>query len=167
MKQLSHPDYEKKYHNLTIIVICDRIKSSVNLGSICRISEAFGVSKLFIHRDDEYVLDHPKFIKTSRHAFKNLEICNYEHANTLITQLKSKHFQIVSLEKCDKSLALQRIKFHQKTCLIIGHESTGVNQLFLDDSDDVAHIDMYGNNSSMNVSQATAIGLYECVRQQV
>lgn len=167
MKQLSHLDYEKKYHNLTLIVICDRLKSSVNLGSICRISEAFGVSKLFIHRDDIEFLDQPRFIKTSRHAFKNLEIHNYDGIKNLIGKLKSEHFKIVSLEKCDKSVVLRQIKFHNKTCLIIGHENTGVNQTFLDNSDHVAHIDMYGNNSSINVSQATTIGLYECVRQQL
>lgn len=167
MKQLSHVDYENKNHDLSIVVVCDRLKSAANLGAICRIAEAFGVSKLLIHRDDENFLNQQRFIKSSRHTFNNIDIKKYESADILIDNLKSEQFQIVSLEKCDQSQALQQAKFQEKTCLIIGHESTGVNQTFLDKSDIVAHIDMYGDNSSINVSQATAIGLYECVRQQV
>jgi len=167
MRQLSHSNYEKKDHNLSIVVVCDRLQSPANLGSIVRISEAFGVSEIFIYSDDESFLKQPRFIKTSRHTFKNLSIKAYEDANIIISELKSKGYQIIALEKCDHSQMLQNVKFKENSCLIVGHESTGVNQAFLDNADGVAHINMYGKNSSINVSQALALGLYECVRQQV
>jgi tRNA G18 (ribose-2'-O)-methylase SpoU len=167
MRQLSHSSYEKKNHNLSIVVVCDKLQSSANLGSIVRISEAFGVSEIFIHSDDETFLNQSRFIKTSRHAFKNLDIKIYNEANNIIIKLKSKGFQIIALEKCDHSQILQDVKFKKNSCLIIGHESTGVNQAFLNNAVGVAHINTYGRNSSINVSQALALGLYECVRQQV
>lgn len=167
MRQLSHSNYEKKNHNLSIVVICDRLQSPANLGSIMRISEAFGVSEVFIHRDNKPFINQPRFIKTSRHTFKNLDIKVYEDAKSVINDLKTRYFQIIALEKCDHSQMLQDVKFKKNICFIIGHESTGVNQAFLDNADGVAHINTYGKNSSINVSQALALGLYECVRQQV
>jgi tRNA G18 (ribose-2'-O)-methylase SpoU len=167
MEQQTHCDYEKVHHNLSIVVVCDKLQSPANLGSIARISEAYDVKEIFIHNDNKFFLNQPRFIKTSRHSFKNLAIKDYENANSIISELKSRFFKIIALERCDHSRALRDVKFQKKTCIIIGNENTGVNQSFLNHSDHVAHIDMYGKNSSINVSQALAIGLYECVRQQV
>ena len=48
---------------------------------------------------------------------------------------------------------------------IIGNEEKGVSQDVLDVVDDSLHIDMYGNNSSMNVSVATGIAVNQCLNK--
>ena len=45
--------------------------------------------------------------------------------------------------------------------LIAGSEVSGISPELLEAAHQTAHIEMYGTNSSMNVVQATAIGLYE------
>ena len=49
--------------------------------------------------------------------------------------------------------------------LIIGNENHGVSDDLLRQSDIVLHIEMYGNNSSMNVTHAAAIALYELTKK--
>jgi len=57
-----------------------------------------------------------------------------------------------------------RPKPTDKICLIIGSENTGVSQDLLDASDVAVHIQMYGQNSSMNVAMATTIAVFELIK---
>lgn len=167
MKQLTHVEFEIKKHHLSICIVCDKLQSPANLGVIFRSAEAFGVSTIYIHIDNKSYLNQPRFIKTARHAFKHVNIDIYSDKEKIIKALKLKQYYILSLEKCDHSRRLQDIEFKPQTCIIVGHENNGVDPIFLKYSHDIAHIDMYGKNSSMNVSQAISVGLYECIRQQV
>ena len=49
--------------------------------------------------------------------------------------------------------------------LVIGDENFGVSDNILSISDAIIHIDMFGQNSSMNVVQATSIALYQITKQ--
>lgn len=167
MKQLSHNEFDRKTHKLSIQIICDELQSAANLGTIFRSAEAFGVSGIYIHEANEAFLNQPRFIKSSRHTFRSLKVNTYLDRISLIESLKKENYQIISLEQCDQSKALQDVEFRPKTVIIVGNENNGIYHEFLQESDAVAHINMYGKNSSMNVSQALAIGLYECIRQQV
>lgn len=45
--------------------------------------------------------------------------------------------------------------------LILGNEASGISKELLEISDKHLHINMFGQNSSMNVAQAAGIALYE------
>lgn len=167
MRQLSHEEFEEQNHSLSIRIICDKLQSPANLGIIFRSAEAFGVSTIYVHIDNESYLNQPRFIKAARHAFKHINIEIYSDKYLVVKDLKSMNYHMVSLEKCDHSLRIQDVMFKPKTCIIVGHENNGVDPIFLENSHDTVHIDMYGKNSSMNVSQALSIGLYEYIRQLV
>jgi len=53
----------------------------------------------------------------------------------------------------------------QPIAIILGDENFGISEDILNIVDAVVHINMYGNNSSMNVAQATSISLYELTKQ--
>jgi len=72
----------------------------------------------------------------------------------------------VSLEITTDSRPIHTHNFHQTPlALIIGDENHGISEAVLNQSDNVIHIDMFGQNSSMNVVQATSIALYEITKQ--
>ena len=86
---------------------------------------------------------------------------------TKILQLKAENYKIVSLEITNNSQALDSFQLPKNTpiALIVGDENFGVHEDILALSDAVVHITMFGQNSSMNVVQATNIALYEFTKQ--
>ena len=88
-------------------------------------------------------------------------------SDQVINQLKAKGYKIVSLEITDNSTPIHNCQFSKKQpiALVIGDENFGVSEPILALSDTIIHIDMFGQNSSMNVVQATNIALYEITKQ--
>ena len=163
--QLNHFNTNFKNKQFSITLICDNVSNAPNIGSLFRIADAFGVEKLILC--GENIQFGRKMMKTSRATEK---VVNYEinsNASEVIEDLKSKNYQIISLEITNSSRAIHNFKFsiEKPMALIIGDENFGVSENILNQSDAIVHIDMFGQNSSMNVVQATNIALYEITKQ--
>ena len=163
--QLNHYNSNFKNQIFPITLICDNVTNAPNIGSLFRIADAFGIEKLILCGDD--ISLGRKMAKTSRATEK---IVNYEvnrDALEVIQDLKSKNYQIISLEITNSSQAVHNVQFstNKPIALIIGDENFGVSEHILNISDVIIHIEMFGQNSSMNVVQATNIALYEITKQ--
>ncbi|MDA9343514.1 TrmH family RNA methyltransferase [Algibacter sp.] len=163
--QLNHYNTNFKEQIFPITLICDNVTNAPNIGSIFRIADAFGIEKLILCGDD--ISLGRKMAKTSRATEK---VVNYEvnrDASEVIQDLKSKNYQIISLEITNSSQAVHNVQFstNKPIALIIGDENFGVSEHILNLSDAIIHIEMFGQNSSMNVVQATNIALYEITKQ--
>jgi len=145
--------------------VCDNVTNAPNLGSLFRIADAFGIEKLILC--GEHISLGRKMAKTSRATEKtvNYEICT--SASNVVENLKNEGFQIISLEITTTSQPIHQFKFsaEKPIALIIGDENFGVSEVILNNSNAIIHIDMFGQNSSMNVVQATNIALYEITKQ--
>ena len=133
----------------------------VNVGSLLRAADAFGVKKIIFGgspielnkktwnaaRATENVVD-----------FKQVEDTLYE-----IKNYKEAGYKVIALEITDKSLPINKLKIdnNQHTVLIVGSERYGIRKELLDLSNEVYHVEMYGQNSSMNVVQDRTIPFYE------
>jgi tRNA G18 (ribose-2'-O)-methylase SpoU len=79
-----------------------------------------------------------------------------------------KGYDIIALEISDISIPSERIALDKKAVvLIIGNEQFGISDEILALTSKHMHIEMYGENSSMNVVQATGIALYTLVNKLV
>ncbi len=163
--QLTHYNTNFLKRTFPIILVCDNVTNAPNLGSLFRISDAFGVDKLILC--GATISIGRKLTKTSRATEKmvNYEIC--DDAAKVVDDLKNKGYQIISLEITSSSKPIHHIKFYTEKpiTLVVGDENFGVSEAILNNSDAIIHIDMYGQNSSMNVVQATNIALYEMTKQ--
>ena len=68
------------------------------------------------------------------------------------------------MEITDKSIAIEECELGNSTtkiALIIGGEIKGVRSEFLQAADKTLHIELFGNNSSINVTTAAAIALHK------
>ncbi|BAO77541.1 TrmH family RNA methyltransferase [Winogradskyella sp. PG-2] len=164
--QLTHhnSNFKKQKHPITLV--CDNITNTPNIGSLFRIADAFGVEEIIFC--GENVSFGKRITKTSRSTEKyvnhkiEIEIAN------VIENLKNDNYYLIALEITESSTELNDFKLkrtNQPTALILGHESFGVSESILNQVDAVVHINMFGNNSSMNVVQATSITLYELTKQ--
>ncbi|WP_375239500.1 TrmH family RNA methyltransferase [Aurantibacter sp.] len=163
--QLNHYTTQFKERTFPITVVCDNVTNAPNVGSLFRVCDAFGVENLVFC--GEHIPIGRKMTKTSRATEKVVNYNVVSDLKTEILQLKEKGYTIVCLEITSNSLAIHDYKLqpNQKIALIIGDENFGIHKDILELSDATLHINMFGQNSSMNVVQATNIALYEFTKQ--
>lgn len=163
--QLNHynSNFEKKYFPITLV--CDNITNAPNIGSLFRIADAFGIAKL-IFCGEQIPLGR-KMTKTSRATEKVVNYSIEPSALEVVNTLKLDNHYIISLEITSNSQSIHSFTFPKSKplVLIVGDENFGVSEAVLKRSDAIIHIDMFGQNSSMNVVQAANIALYEMSKQ--
>ncbi|KAA5821181.1 TrmH family RNA methyltransferase [Algibacter amylolyticus] len=163
--QLNHYNTNFTARTFPITLICDNVTNAPNIGSLFRIADAFGIEKLILC--GENIQLGRKMAKTSRATEKVVQYEITDSALTVVESFKSKGHQILALEITETSTAIHSTKFSNKApiALVIGDENFGVSDPILKLCDTIVHINMFGQNSSMNVVQATNIALYEITKQ--
>ncbi|UAM98641.1 TrmH family RNA methyltransferase [Polaribacter litorisediminis] len=166
MKQLTHYDIENNQKQFPITIVCDAIRTPENIGMCFRISESFGVEKIYFHKDSP-AIENRKVINTARNTIAQINYEYYVNFPKIIAQLKAAGNTIIGIEITDKSINIQDFNFknHEKIVLILGSERNGIEDINL--MDYTISIPMYGRNSSMNVIHSLAIMLYEITKQKV
>ncbi|MHC0441647.1 TrmH family RNA methyltransferase [Flavobacterium sp. 3-210] len=160
--QLTHEENQFERRTFPITLICDHIYFQQNIGSLFRISEAFGVENIVFFGKD-IPLTPRKINKTSRSTHLHVPHIVIEEFSELHSFLSDNNFEIISLEIASNSKPLKKVIIpeNQKIALIIGSEINGISDELLKISHQIVHINMFGKNSSMNVVQAASIALYE------
>lgn len=145
--------------------MCDNVNNAPNIGSLFRIADAFGVEELILCGAIPPL--GRRFSKTSRSTEKYVPYRLEENTIEILLDFKSKNHFLLALEITENSQNLTdfELKTKEPIVLILGDEKHGVAQDILNLVDAIVHLNMYGNNSSMNVVQATSIALYELTKQ--
>lgn len=153
--QCEHADFNKHYHNLDINIVCDGLDSPANVGAVLRLADAYGVSKVFFLGGVDQLTSRAKSVSRGVQKYVNYEfLSNFEFDNR----------DWFCLELTSNSQPLSEFMIESKRIgLIIGNENSGVQEKYLNKFKSY-HIKMYGNNSSMNVSNALSVALYELTR---
>lgn len=163
--QLSHYDTNFPKKAFPITILADNLKGPYNIGGLFRISEAFGVACIVFGGE---VLEFGQAVKRSSRSTDKLVKFKVSHdLKTDLNRFKKYNHQIVGLEITSTSIPISQLKLtlEKPIALIIGNENFGISPDLLELCDTVCHITMFGLNSSMNVTQATGIALYEITNQ--
>lgn len=162
--QLTHytSNFKKQKHPITLV--CDNITNAPNIGSLFRTADAFNIEEIVFCGNNIPI--GKRMSKTSRSTEKYVNFKAEQDINDTIQQLKNTHY-IIALEITENSIELGKFSLsnNKPITLILGDENFGVSESILKLCDAIIHINMYGNNSSMNVVQATSIALYEITNQ--
>lgn len=164
MKQLTHYDITNKQKQFPITIVCDAIRTPENIGMCFRISESFGVDKIFLHESSPST-ENRNVVRTARNTINQIKHETYTDFNNLILQLKKEGNTIIGIEITDNSINIQDFDFTitKKIVLLLGSERNGIENTELLDA--TVAIPMYGRNSSMNVIHSLSIALYETTNQ--
>lgn len=164
MKQLTHYDIQNKQKTFPITIVCDAIRTPENIGMCFRISESFGVEKIFLHESSP-TTENRIVKKTARNTLTQINYEYYNNFEQTIDKLKKEGNTIVGIEITDKSVNIQDYNFSssEKVVLLLGSERNGIENINLVDA--TVAIPMFGRNSSMNVIHSLAIALYETTNQ--
>ena len=160
-EQLTHDNTHFTAVKTPTILVCDGVISPANIGGLFRLCDSFCVKEVYFC-GTKIDLSSPRIKRTSRSTHL---LVNYkDDLDTLevLKQLTKQGYKPLALELTTKSKALEDLDIPGKRplALFIGNEKTGISTKVLASIPTHVHIPMQGNNSSMNVTQAAAIGLY-------
>jgi len=146
-----------------IILILDGVEDPHNLGNILRTAECMGVCGVLIPKNRSATVTET-VMRVSAGAAGHVRVCRVTNINQEIEKLKSKGFWIYAAEKGGMTPA--QTNLNGPIAIIMGGENSGVRHLTRTIADGVLTLPMYGKITSLNVASATAMILYEVVRQR-
>lgn len=145
------------------LVILDAISDPHNLGAIIRTCECAGVHGVIIPENRACEVTDTVY-KTSAGAVVHMPVVMVKNLTRTIKDLQDKGVWIYALEAGNKKI--YDADFSYPTALVIGSEGKGVSRLVMETVDEVLSLDMFGHVNSLNASNASAIAIYEVVRQR-
>lgn len=145
------------------IVILDGIVDPHNLGAIIRTCECAGVHGVIIPENRACEINETVY-KTSAGAVCHMRIAMVTNLSRTIEELKKVGVWVYALEAGEKSI--YEADFRYPTAIVVGSEGKGVSRLVKEKADEVLSLDMFGLVNSLNASNASAIAVYEVVRQR-
>ena len=147
-----------------LYVLLDGIEDPHNLGAVLRTCEAAGVHGV-IERSRRAVGLTPAAIKAAAGAAEYVPLVEVANVAQSIETLKKKGIWIVGIEGTARESYLD-IDYKPPTAIVVGAEGEGISALVKKKCDFLASIPMKGKITSLNVSVATGVVLYEVVRQR-
>ena len=149
-----------KYQRL---IILDQIEDPHNLGAIIRSAESFGFDGVIIPERRSASVS-PIVYKTSAGAINNINNIMVKNTNRAIEEIKEAGFWVYGLAG-EASSPIDQVDLKGKVCLIVGNEGKGLSRLVRENCDILINIPMKGFVNSLNASVASAIAMYEVLRQ--
>ncbi|MDR0741135.1 MAG: RNA methyltransferase [Puniceicoccales bacterium] len=145
-----------------LFVVTENIEKPSNFGAIVRTAESAGVDGIIVLNHSTEIFN-PNGIRNSQGAvfFANIydatteEFLKFSQQYQLSIYVASPQAQKLYFEE----------DFRMGTALLVGSENKGVSDFWLQQNHTI-RIPQNGESDSLNVSIATAIILYECIRQR-
>ena len=157
------PSFKEIEGNYCLLIV-DNVTDPQNFGQIIRTSECAGVDGIIIpERNSVGITD--TVLQVSQGAFCNMPIYSVTNLNQTLSQLKEDDFWTIAVENGIDAKPWDKIDYNGKIALVIGSEGQGIKPLVLKSCDFQATIPMQGETASLNVSAATAVVLFERLRQ--
>ena len=146
------------------ILLFDKLTDVRNFGAIARTAECAGVDAIVVPKRESAQIN-ADAIKTSAGALHTIPVCKVDNLTDTAMFLQASGIRIVSCtEKTDNSI--YDVDYNTPTAIVMGSEEFGISNQILKISDDKAKIPLAGEISSLNVSVAAGIILYEAVKQR-
>ena len=147
-----------------MILILDGITDVRNMGAIARSAEAAGANAILLPEKGSAQIN-PDAMKTSAGALSIIPVCRTPDLIRSVRYLRNAGLKITgATEKTD--ILYYQADFRSPAAIIMGAEDVGISPSLLDICDQEVRIPMLGKISSLNVSAAASVLLFEVVRQR-
>ena len=157
---------EQHSDELTSVVVLDGVEDSHNLGAIIRSCVCAGVKGIILP-SRRGVLVNSTVEKTSAGAVNHISIIKVNSIVNAIQRLKERNYWVIAADHHSNDNYYDIDYTDMNFALIMGAEHAGISKSLIKLSDFRVKIPMLTNFNSLNVSNATAIILFESVRQKL
>lgn len=153
-----------KRGDYSLVVVLDGVEDPHNLGAILRTADAAGVDGVLIpERRAASVTG--IVTKVSAGASEHLPIAKVTNVARTLEDLKARNLWTVGLDERGTQ-NYDALDYNMDCAIVLGAEGKGLHDLVARKCDFLVSIPMLGKVSSLNVSVAAGVVLYEVVRQR-
>ncbi|MGW8313396.1 MAG: 23S rRNA (guanosine(2251)-2'-O)-methyltransferase RlmB [Desulfuromonadales bacterium] len=149
-----------------LLLLLDGITDPHNLGAILRNADAAGCQGVIITKDRSCgitnVVD-----RASAGAVEHLAVCQVTNLARTIELLQKRGFWVYGLAAEEGTLPLFAAELTGNLALVIGSEGEGLRHRTRELCDGLLEIPMIGGVASLNAASASAVALFEAVRQRL
>jgi len=147
-----------------LVVVLDGVEDPHNLGAIIRTAHAAGAGSVIIpERRAASVTD--VVAKAAAGALEHLPIARVTNINRALEELKERGFWIYGLDERGEQ-NYDAVDYGSPTAFVLGGEGKGLHEQVRKHCDVLVRIPMAGKISSLNVSVAAGVVLFEWKRRQ-
>ena len=171
ISQIDYVDIEQLVNNALgrsenpLLVILDGVSDVRNLGSIARSLECAGGHGIIVPAKGGAAIN-ADAVKASAGALMRIDTCKVPNLRVAAYYLQQSGFKLIAAtEKTDN--LIYDVDMTGPCAIIMGSEGKGISQIMLDLADEKAAIPIVGEITSLNVSVASSILMYEAVRQRI
>lgn len=150
---------------IPLFLMLDGITDIRNIGGMARTAFCCGVHALIIPEKGVGALNEDA-ISTSAGALEELAVCRVPNLLRAVEDLHLNGIRVLASEMTADTQVYD-VPFTNPTAIIMGSEDKGVSPLLRKACDDAFRVPMAGNFESLNVSAATAMILYEAMKQRI
>jgi 23S rRNA (guanosine2251-2'-O)-methyltransferase len=147
-----------------LLVILDGVEDPRNLGAVLRTAECAGADGVLIpERRAAGLTD--TVAKASAGAIEHILVGKAANLNRLIEELKARGIWVIGTSG-DAEMSYADWDWTLPAALVLGSEGHGLHRLVAGNCDTLVKIPMYGKISSLNISVAAGVVLFEARRQR-
>jgi 23S rRNA (guanosine2251-2'-O)-methyltransferase len=156
--------YARERGEAPLVLVLDEVQDPRNVGAVLRTAEAAGVHGVILPDRRSPGLT-PIVAKASAGGVEYLRVARVTNLGRAIQWLQDEKLWVYALDSAETQLYTD-LDLRGPIALVLGGEGKGVRSGLLEKCDGRVKIPMLGHVSSLNVSAAAAIVLYEVVRQR-
>lgn len=146
-----------------LLIVLESVEKPGNLGAVLRTAEAAAVDAVIVC-DPLTDIYNPNVIRSSLGCVFSVPIVACSNRDA-IQYLKKKNIRTYAAE-LNASKRYDLSDYSQPAAIVLGTESTGLSEEWINAADEKIIIPMLGSHDSLNVSVSAAILTYEALRQR-
>lgn len=159
-----YTEFESAIEGADLVIVLDGVEDPHNLGAIVRTAHAAGAAAVVVPERRSAPLTET-VARAAAGALEYLPVARVTNVSQTLEKLKERGFWIYGLDERGTELHYD-VEFAKPTAIVLGGEGKGLHQGVQKHCDVLVRIPMAGAVSSLNVSVAAGVVLFEWRRKQ-
>lgn len=148
-----------------LVVVLDHMVDPQNVGAVLRTAAAVGATGVVIPEDRACGVT-PAVVRASAGGAEHVNVARVVNLPRAIGELKDQGLWFTGLDWGEDAKPYTEVDFKGKVGLVVGAEGAGLSRLVRATCDFVAVLPMPGGFESLNAGVASAVAMYEVLRQR-